>query len=96
MSRRSAWQVGTTIPKFAPLDRDLAVDVAVVGGGLIGTAIAWRLAQAGSSVVLVVGERAVAASGVAAGMLARSPRPPSPSNRCWRSAWPRTGVTRTS
>lgn len=45
-------------------------DVVVVGGGLIGTAIAWRLAQAGRSVGLVTGERSAAASRVAAGMLA--------------------------
>ena len=42
----------------------------VAGGGLIGTAIAWRLRQAGLDVVLVPGERAAAASQVAAGMLA--------------------------
>ncbi len=45
-------------------------DVVVVGGGLIGTATAWRLAQAGLDVALVVGDRSVAASRVAAGMLA--------------------------
>lgn len=50
--------------------RTSATDVVVVGGGLIGTATAWRLAQHGLSVVLVVGERAAAASRVAAGMLA--------------------------
>ena len=44
-------------------------DVVVVGGGLIGTAIAWRLPRP-SRVVLVTGERSAAASQVAAGMLA--------------------------
>jgi len=47
-----------------------APDVVVVGGGLIGTATAWRLAEAGADVTLVVGERSAAASRVAAGMLA--------------------------
>ena len=47
-----------------------ATDVVVVGGGLIGTATAWRLAEAGLTVTLVVGERSAAASRVAAGMLA--------------------------
>ncbi len=47
-----------------------AADVVVVGGGLIGTSIGWRLRQAGLDVVVVVGERAAAASRVAAGMLA--------------------------
>ena len=45
-------------------------DVVVIGGGLIGTSIGWRLRQAGLDVVVVVGERAAAASRVAAGMLA--------------------------
>ena len=42
----------------------------VVGGGLIGTAIAWRLGQAGLRVTILCGERSAAASNVAAGMLA--------------------------
>ena len=45
-------------------------DVVVIGGGLIGTSIGWRLRQAGLDVAVVVGERAAAASRVAAGMLA--------------------------
>ncbi len=45
-------------------------DVVVIGGGLIGTAIAWRLGQAGRSVIVVTGDPAAAASQVAAGMLA--------------------------
>ena len=45
-------------------------DVVVIGGGLIGTSIGWRLRQAGVDVVVVVGERSAAASRVAAGMLA--------------------------
>jgi glycine oxidase len=45
-------------------------DVVVVGGGVIGTAIAWRAATAGLDVVLVDPARGDAASLVAAGMLA--------------------------
>jgi glycine oxidase len=45
-------------------------DVIVAGGGVIGTAIAWRAAAAGFDVVLVDPERGDAASLVAAGMLA--------------------------
>nr|WP_156612080.1 glycine oxidase ThiO [Auraticoccus cholistanensis] len=42
----------------------------IVGGGLIGTATAWRLAQRGHRVTVVAGDRSRAASQVAAGMLA--------------------------
>jgi glycine oxidase len=45
-------------------------DVVVAGGGVIGTAIAWRAARAGLGVTLVDPERGDAASLVAAGMLA--------------------------
>jgi glycine oxidase len=45
-------------------------DVVVAGGGVIGTAIAWRAAAAGLDVVLVDPEEGDAASLVAAGMLA--------------------------
>ena len=48
----------------------LAADVVVAGGGVIGTAIAWRAALAGFDVVLVDPDVGDAASGVAAGMLA--------------------------
>ncbi|MET0693718.1 MAG: glycine oxidase ThiO [Propionibacteriaceae bacterium] len=47
-----------------------AADVIVVGGGLIGSAIAWQLQASGLQVSIVTGERSAAASGVAAGMLA--------------------------
>ena len=45
-------------------------DVVVAGGGVIGTAIAWRAALAGLEVVLVDPDAGDAASCVAAGMLA--------------------------
>ncbi len=48
----------------------VTADVVVAGGGVIGTAIAWRAAAAGLEVVLVDPERGDAASLVAAGMLA--------------------------
>lgn len=59
-------------------DRDLATaslpavaDVAVVGGGLIGLSIAWRLARAGRSVVVLERETIGAGASLAAtGMLA--------------------------
>ena len=45
-------------------------DIVIAGGGVIGTAIAWRAAAAGLDVVLVDPDRGDAASLVAAGMLA--------------------------
>ena len=45
-------------------------DLVIAGGGVIGTAIAWRAAAAGLDVVLVDPEAGDAASLVAAGMLA--------------------------
>lgn len=45
-------------------------DVAVIGGGVIGTACAWRLARHGLRVVLLDPAAGSGASGAAAGMLA--------------------------
>jgi glycine oxidase len=46
------------------------VDVVVVGGGIIGLACAWRIAQRGASVAVVDPETGRGASWAAAGMLA--------------------------
>jgi len=51
----------------------LKTDIAIVGGGVIGLSIAWRLAAAGADVVVVdAGAAAPPASLAAAGMLAPS------------------------
>lgn len=47
-----------------------SADVVIVGGGVIGLAIAWRLAQRGRAVTLVDEDPAGGASKAAAGMLA--------------------------
>lgn len=47
------------LPTFAPLDRDLTVDVAVIGAGLTGITAAFLLKQAGRRVALL-DRRAVA------------------------------------
>ena len=60
----------TKISRVSSAQMSSTADVIVIGGGLIGTSISWRLRQAGVDVVMVVGERSSAASGVAAGMLA--------------------------
>ena len=48
----------------------VTADIVIAGGGVIGTAIAWRAAAAGLNVAVVDPERGDAASLVAAGMLA--------------------------
>lgn len=48
----------------------MSADIAVVGGGVVGSAIAWRLAQAGAAVTVYDDTAAGRASTVAAGMLA--------------------------
>ncbi len=54
-----------------PQDPTATTDVAVIGGGVIGLAIAWRAAQRGHrACVLERGELGAGASHVAAGMLA--------------------------
>lgn len=45
-------------------------DVAVVGGGIIGAAVAWRLATAGAAVTIIDPSPGHGATGAAAGMLA--------------------------
>jgi glycine/D-amino acid oxidase-like deaminating enzyme len=43
--------------RFPSLKRDLEADVAVIGGGVTGAAIAWRFSEAGLRVALVEGRR---------------------------------------
>ncbi len=55
---RSYWLNRTAPPPDLPqLDRPLVVDVAIVGGGFIGTLTAWMLANAGLRVGLVEAQR---------------------------------------
>ena len=73
-------------------------DVAVVGGGAIGLACAWRAAQRGARVVVIDAGRARRAGTSPRACSRRSPRPSSASARCWssglESAAPLRGVLR--
>lgn len=53
----SVWSVTATKPKYAPLERDLTVDVAIVGGGITGLTAAVLLARAGQRVALLEARR---------------------------------------
>ena len=50
---RSYWIGGVDQPQYAHLDQDLSVDVAVIGGGIVGITAAWLLKQAGISVAVL-------------------------------------------
>jgi glycine/D-amino acid oxidase-like deaminating enzyme len=56
----SVW-METVLPSFPTLDRDLEVDVVIVGAGLTGITTAYLLQQEGASVALI--ERGVVAAG---------------------------------
>ncbi len=49
----SLWPATVDLPQFAALDRDLAVDVCIVGAGIAGLSTAYELIQAGKSVAVV-------------------------------------------
>lgn len=53
MDTRSLWQELSQTANFPALDRDISVDVAVVGGGITGITIAMHLARAGKTVAVV-------------------------------------------
>lgn len=53
MDTRSLWQELSQAPNFPALDRDISVDVAVVGGGITGITTALHLARAGKTVAVV-------------------------------------------
>ena len=51
------WIDSTALPRFSPLERDIDVDVAVVGGGITGLTAAFLLSAAGRRVAVVERDR---------------------------------------
>jgi glycine/D-amino acid oxidase-like deaminating enzyme/nitrite reductase/ring-hydroxylating ferredoxin subunit len=49
----SYWIDSAPLPVFAALDRDITVDVAVIGGGITGITAAYLLKKAGKTVALI-------------------------------------------
>ena len=49
----SFWMRGAAAPVPAPLDHDVRTDVCIVGAGIAGLSVAYRLAREGKQVVVV-------------------------------------------
>ncbi len=60
MPTTSYWSDTAAMPKFSPLETDLRVDVAVIGGGVTGVTAAYLMKQAGLTVALLERERCAA------------------------------------
>lgn len=68
----SYWMLSATCDTFPPLapDSETVVDTAVVGAGIAGLSVAWELARAGQSVVVLESDRiAAGVTGHTAGKL---------------------------
>lgn len=64
------WDEGVSLPDFGSLEKDEAVDVAVIGGGLTGITAAYLLSQAGYTVAVIEKDRlARGATGVTTAFL---------------------------
>jgi glycine/D-amino acid oxidase-like deaminating enzyme/nitrite reductase/ring-hydroxylating ferredoxin subunit len=53
----SPWREGADRPDRPPLERDLEVDVCVVGAGIAGLSVAYELSRGGASVAVLEGRR---------------------------------------
>ena len=52
-STSSYWTDTQSLPRFRKLDRDLTVDVAVIGAGIAGLSVAYEVAREGRSVLVL-------------------------------------------
>jgi glycine/D-amino acid oxidase-like deaminating enzyme len=60
MQTASYWSATRSFPAFPAIDRDIAVDVVVVGAGLTGITTAYLLKQEGARVALIERDRIAA------------------------------------
>ncbi|MGH8023658.1 MAG: FAD-dependent oxidoreductase [Limisphaerales bacterium] len=61
MEAKTHWQLGAQLPQFPAIDKDVEVDVAVIGGGLTGITAAWLLKKSGAKVAIIERGRRAAA-----------------------------------
>ena len=54
---RSYWAAGAKLPRFPRLEKNLTVDVVVIGGGITGVTAAYLLKKAGRSVAMLERDR---------------------------------------
>lgn len=57
IAMESLWSNTAQLPSFPALDRDLSVDVLIIGGGMAGLLCAWMLTRAGADCALVEARR---------------------------------------
>src|ERR1035437_3737390 len=57
MKTDSCWVASSAMPRFGKLEKDLEVDVVVVGGGMTGATAAYLLKRAGKRVALLERDR---------------------------------------
>jgi glycine/D-amino acid oxidase-like deaminating enzyme/nitrite reductase/ring-hydroxylating ferredoxin subunit len=57
LAPKSYWIDSAPLPRFPSLERDVSVDVAVIGGGITGITAAYLLKRAGKKVALLERER---------------------------------------
>jgi len=55
--KKSVWTDGITLPQFNALDKNLKVDVLVIGGGICGLLCGYFLGQLGVNYAIVEGDR---------------------------------------